>query len=82
MQGLTYHLRPAPYPYGLLTLRLLGKLGGKNRLWLGESIPALADALEEGNSVPKLSIEGMWDGTLDNGEGDKMEVDGDDSCDK
>ena len=82
MQGLTYHLRPAPYPYGLLTLRLLGKLGGKNRLWLGESIPALADALKEGNSVPKLSIEGMWDGALDNGEGDKMEVDGDDSCDK
>ena len=81
MQGLTYHLRPAPYPYGLLTLRLLGKLGGKNRLWLGESIPALADALKEGKSVPKLSIEGMWDCALDNGEGDKMEVDGDDSCD-
>lgn len=82
MQGLTHHLRPAPYPYGLLTLRLLGKLGGKNRLWLGESIPALADALKEGNSVPKLSIEGTWDCALDNGEGDKMEVDGDDSCDR
>ena len=82
MQGLTHHLRPAPYPYGLLTLRLLGKLGGKNRLWLGESIPALADALKEGNSVPKLSIEGTWDCALGNGEGDKMDVDGDDSRDR
>lgn len=74
MQGLTYHLRPAPYPYGLLTLRLLGKLGGKNRLWLGESTPVLADALKEGTNVPKLSIEGIWDGTLEEDE-DKMEVD-------
>jgi hypothetical protein len=28
MQSLSSHLRPAPYPYGLLTLRLLGKLSG------------------------------------------------------
>jgi hypothetical protein len=76
MQGLTYHLRPAPYPYGLLTLRLLGKLGGKNRLWLGEPIPVLADALKEGKNVPKLSIEGIWGGALDHS--DKMEIDGDD----
>jgi hypothetical protein len=34
MQALSRHLRPAPYPYGLLTLRLLGKLGGKNRQFL------------------------------------------------
>lgn len=34
MQSLTRHLRPAPYPYGLLTLRLLGKLGGNNRKFL------------------------------------------------
>jgi transformation/transcription domain-associated protein len=34
MQSLSHHLRPAPYPYGLLTLRLLGKLGGKNRQFL------------------------------------------------
>ena len=32
------HLRPAPYPYGLLTLRLLGKLGGKNRRVLRDPI--------------------------------------------
>ncbi len=36
MISLTNHLRPAPYPYGLLTLRLLGKLGGKNRRFLQE----------------------------------------------
>jgi hypothetical protein len=34
MESLSRHLRPAPYPYGLLTLRLLGKLGGKNRQFL------------------------------------------------
>lgn len=34
MQALSRHLRPAPYPYGLLTLRLLGKLGGRNRQFL------------------------------------------------
>lgn len=36
MRALSTHLRPAPYPYGLLTLRLLGKLGGKNRRVLRE----------------------------------------------
>jgi transformation/transcription domain-associated protein len=36
MQALSRHLRPAPYPYGLLTLRLLGKLGGRNRQFLRE----------------------------------------------
>ena len=39
MQSLARHLRPAPYPYGLLTLRLLGKLGGKNRQFLRDPIP-------------------------------------------
>ena len=34
MVSLCNHLRPAPYPYGLLSLRLLGKLGGRNRLFL------------------------------------------------
>ncbi len=77
MQGLTSHLRPAPYPYGLLTLRLLGKLGGKNRLWLGEPIPVLPDSLKDGTNIPKLSVEGIWDGTLE--DSDDMEVDGEDS---
>jgi len=34
MKSLSAHLQPAPYPFGLLTLRLLGKLGGKNRYFL------------------------------------------------
>lgn len=34
MSTLSTHLQPAPYQYGLLTLRLLGKLGGKNRTFL------------------------------------------------
>jgi hypothetical protein len=38
MRSLSRHLRPAPYPYGLLTLRLLGKLDGKNRQFLRDSI--------------------------------------------
>lgn len=38
MQALSRHLRPAPYQYGLLTLRLLGKLGGKNRQFLRDTI--------------------------------------------
>ena len=43
MQALSRHLRPAPYPYGLLTLRLLGKLGGKNRRFLREPIDACTE---------------------------------------
>lgn len=39
MEALTGHLRPAPYPYGLLAMRVLGKLGGKNRRFLRECIP-------------------------------------------
>eukprot|EP00557_Chaetoceros_sp_GSL56_P001585 CAMPEP_0176500498 /NCGR_PEP_ID=MMETSP0200_2-20121128/13588_1 /TAXON_ID=947934 /ORGANISM="Chaetoceros sp., Strain GSL56" /LENGTH=4498 /DNA_ID=CAMNT_0017899179 /DNA_START=1114 /DNA_END=14610 /DNA_ORIENTATION=+ len=34
MSTLSTHLQPAPYQYGLLTLRLLGKLGGRNRTFL------------------------------------------------
>ena len=34
MKSLCKHLRPAPYPYGMLSLRLLGKLGGRNRRFL------------------------------------------------
>ncbi len=38
MVALAQHLRPAPYPFGLLCIRLLGKLGGANRLFLREMI--------------------------------------------
>lgn len=38
MTALCNHLRPAPYPFGMLALRLLGKLGGRNRRFLKEPI--------------------------------------------
>ncbi|CAB9517671.1 PI3/PI4-kinase family protein C1F5.11c [Seminavis robusta] len=60
MTALTYHLKPAPYPYGLLTLRLLGKLGGKNRRFLRESMDiCTADNIEE-VWRPALSVECAW----------------------
>ncbi|CAM9366111.1 unnamed protein product, partial [Ectocarpus fasciculatus] len=31
LTGICSHLKPAPYPYGMLALRVLGKLGGRNR---------------------------------------------------
>jgi len=34
MSALMRHLRPAPYPYGMLGLRVLGKMGGRNRRFL------------------------------------------------
>ena len=63
MTALTSHLRPAPYPYGLLTLRLLGKLGGKNRLWLGEAIPVPISNVCVVNEVPVLAIRCEWNPT-------------------
>lgn len=38
MVALTRHLQPAPYPYGLLCMRLLGKLGGINRLFFQDMV--------------------------------------------
>ena len=57
MLSLTKHLRPAPYPYGLLTLRLLGKLGGMNRHFLTQPMD-----IEPDNSlkVTDLSFECSW----------------------
>ena len=34
MQGICIHLKPLPHPYGMLALRILGKLGGINRSFL------------------------------------------------
>ena len=59
MASLSMHLKPAPYPYGLLTLRLLGKLGGKNRQFLREPM-ALNLNQPDGYDVPELSIECAW----------------------
>jgi transformation/transcription domain-associated protein len=52
MASLGGHLQPAPYQFGLLTLRLLGKLGGKSRCFLQEPMDlqhsAFSDAYPEG----------------------------------
>jgi hypothetical protein len=65
MQALSRHLRPAPYPYGLLTLRLLGKLGGKSRRFLREPVELCAE--ESIRDVPPcdLSIQCRWVGAQD-----------------
>ena len=52
---LSSHLRPAPYPYGLLTLRLLGKLGGKNRCFLREPLDVMP--FERESNVLSLSCD-------------------------
>jgi hypothetical protein len=62
MQALSSHLRPAPYPYGLLTLRLLGKLGGKNRKFLREPLQ-LCDPKDAGDPVRNLQIAYSWSGS-------------------
>ena len=36
MTALCDNLRPAPFHYGTIALRLLGKLGGRNRRFLSE----------------------------------------------
>jgi len=58
MQSLSRHLRPAPYPYGLLTLRLLGKLGGKNRQFLREPLQLPSNSLDTAGDV--VSFQCKW----------------------
>lgn len=60
MIALTIHLRPAPYPYGTLALRLLGKLGGKNRRFLRNEI-VLRSACNQ-TALAALSMELHWSG--------------------
>ena len=36
LSGIALHLRPYPYPYGMLAVRVFGKLGGRNKLFLHE----------------------------------------------
>jgi transformation/transcription domain-associated protein len=58
MKALSHHLKPAPYPYGLLTLRLLGKLGGKNRRVLRE--PMEDSVSTTSSSQNTLSMDCAW----------------------
>lgn len=39
MVAVCAHLRPSPYPYGTLAIRILGKLGGRNRTFLKDLMP-------------------------------------------
>ena len=70
MKALSMHLRPAPYPYGLLTLRLLGKLGGKNRRVLREPIDIIDPTTFSKNSSEKISLEFFWSAKARNGDDD------------
>lgn len=58
IMSLTSHLRPVPYPYGLLALRLLGKLGGKNRRFLRDAINL--PTVHKKITLRVLSIECEW----------------------
>ena len=55
MVALTEHLKPAPYPYGLLCVRLVGKMGGTSRLFLREMVGLRVgkDAQADGKSSEK-----------------------------
>jgi transformation/transcription domain-associated protein len=64
--ALTRHLLPAPYPYGLLCMRLLGKMGGMNRLFLIEMVRNVDSKRTEGkrgriaNECENLSMHCEW----------------------
>lgn len=60
MLALTDHLRPAPYQYGLLTLRLLGKLGGKNRLFLQQPMEIPTRNNKKWSNSNGLQINCKW----------------------
>lgn len=74
MLALTLHLQPAPYPYGLLCLRLIGKLGGKNRLFLREIMTQNRDE-NELITAHQLSLqcEWLWPSPETNEMSDEME---------
>ena len=75
MTSLCNHLRPAPYPFGMLALRLLGKLGGRNRRFLDEPMnlpiknpeawehPAVALQCEWAESADIIAIDDKPKGT-------------------
>jgi transformation/transcription domain-associated protein len=78
MKALSTHLKPAPYPYGLLTLRLLGKLGGKNRQVLRDPIDICDPKLILNRINDEFSLECEWLSNSANAEGvndTQMEID-------
>ena len=77
MAALTQHLQPAPYPYGLLCMRLLGKMGGMNRLFLRE-IVAVGGGGRLVNTTNNLTLSCEWqhDGNNVDEEGSEGGVNG------
>ena len=77
MAALTQHLQPAPYPYGLLSMRLLGKMGGMNRLFLRE-IVAVGGGGRLVNTTNNLTLICEWqhDGNNVDEEGNEGGVNG------
>ena len=71
-KALSMHLRPAPYPYGLLTLRLLGKLGGKNRKVLRDPID-VCDPSSVKEYIQSIGIDCTW--ALSETSTDEMQID-------
>ncbi|GMF35265.1 unnamed protein product [Phytophthora fragariaefolia] len=66
IEALNTHLIPPPYPYGELAMRILGKIGGRNRQYLMD--PLHLDYHE--HSCTGLAFTFRW-----GGHGDNMEVD-------
>jgi hypothetical protein len=67
MEALSTHLRPAPYPYGLLTLRLLGKLGGKNRRVLREPIDISHPLSFTDFNTERMGLDFAWSASITTG---------------
>ncbi|KAI9995811.1 hypothetical protein PInf_012879 [Phytophthora infestans] len=66
IEALNTHLIPPPYPYGELAMRILGKIGGRNRQYLMD--PLNLDYHE--HSFTGLTFTFQW-----GGDGDSMDVD-------
>ncbi|KAF0701086.1 Aste57867_8383 [Aphanomyces stellatus] len=64
IEALNTHLHPPPYPYGELTMRILGKIGGRNRQFITDSLQLKSAPMNfegivldfEYDSLPNLSI--------------------------
>jgi hypothetical protein len=58
MTALSNHLHPAPYPHGHIALRILGKLGGRNRHFLRDEISL--ENPSKGSKLSQVSIGCSW----------------------
>jgi hypothetical protein len=81
--GLCLHLKPSPYPYGSLAIRILGKFGGKNRLFFRDQfttavstseLPYLVSDEHFQPPIEQFHLEFPISGTLDQPENPKMKL--------